>query len=316
MNSVRPLCFAVLAVVGGCTKTPLWTQFHGDGANGGYASVRSQADLGIPKRVFVGAVPTGSPVLAPGGRIYVANLQGAVVGVTTAGQIFANKVVEVGATVVAAPALGQDGNVYVVATRKLDDGNRVSTLYTLSGTDLTATRAFPFPHGSYSTAAPKTIRTPDGIKVILAVRGPSPLKNEVIVLDAQGGRDAVSIPVKCPSDITGGVSDFAEGFLAYVTFGLYMLREFPLPIGPLEPTELLIWPHPTPAFVTRGDGHVTIVVATNGCALSAFDWDDTRRVLTENWVHTDTHAYYSSPAISVNGHVLVGRNDGHVNHIG
>jgi outer membrane protein assembly factor BamB len=312
MNSARPLCFAVLAVVGGCTKTPLWTQFHGDGANAGYASVRSQTDLGIPKRVFVGDVATSSPVLAQGGKIYVATLQGAVVGVTTAGQIFANKVVEVGATIVAAPAFGQDGNVYVVATRKLDDGNRVSTLYTLSGADLSAIRAFPFPHGSYSTAAPKTIRTPDGVKVILAVRGPSPLENEVIVLDAQGGRDAVSIPVKCPTDITGGVSDFAEGFLGYVTGGLYTLKDYPFHVEPLDPTELLIWPHPTPAFVTRGDGHVTIVVATNGCALSAFDWDDTRHVLAEIWVHTDTHAYYSSPAISLNGHVLVGRNDGHV----
>ena len=107
MNSARPLCFAVLAVVGGCTKTPLWTQFHGDGANAGYASVRSQTDLGIPKRVFVGDVATSSPVLAQGGKIYVATLQGAVVGVTTAGQIFANKVVEVGATIVAAPALAK-----------------------------------------------------------------------------------------------------------------------------------------------------------------------------------------------------------------
>jgi outer membrane protein assembly factor BamB len=306
-------CIPVLIyLVSGC-KEDKWTEFHGNSANDGYANVHSNAADINDWAAFVGSVYYSSPAVADDGTIYVGTTDGNLVAVNSNGSV---KWYDHLVGSLSSPTLGKDGNIYISNIQKIDPKTFSSCVFCLKpgSTTTSLTWWYAIPDNGYTTASPKVWSNEKETYTFVPVH--TNTGHELFVLDKTGAL-VNRTKLACPQDnIIGGYSweDFGKVITGILTFGISTVfwSPFEFKVDPVS-SPLYNWMDPTVAIAEinkiTNPGKPVVVVAPNTCPMEAFEWDPGAKTLTQLWMKSsdDAAEFYSSPAITTSGSVVIGR---------
>jgi FOG: WD40-like repeat len=306
-----PLFLFMGIVLNGCLGAPSWSQFHADGPSQGFFGVHSSPASVATWTVEVGPVGFSSPAVASDGTIYVGNLNGDVLAVRSDGTVawrFATRTLFRQPYIESSPAISPDGNIYVIVNHGADATAKtkgVSTLLSLSQ-DGQVRWTYFFPLNAVTMSSPKLYGAGENLRIFVA--GAQPL---LVVLNDQG-KVVATQQWACPHDVEGGGLDWNTA-LALFTGGLslifdplmFELRGFDVSL--IDPTPAVV---DYPRFVDPG--MVSVIAPVNACGIHAFTWSLSAQTLTPLWAVPNARAFFSSAAVSQQGRVVIGRDDGHV----
>jgi outer membrane protein assembly factor BamB len=278
--------FSVLLL--GCGASQ-WAQFHADGPSEGFVAVRSGTAFRPRWSTFIGDVGYSSPVVDGLGNIYVGTAAGELVSVSSSGTVLWRRAPVGGATVVGSPAIDSEGFIHVV-TAIPSSGGPVQTSSELHRYDANGARAWSAFLPGYVTSSPKTWGTDQELRIVVLV--PQVPSSELWVFDRAGQRIATARV--CSESLQGGSLQITT----------------PVPGGPPPAPTVAVLDFPPYATAAQ-----PIVVAVHHGCVKAFRWDGTglAQLWEQEWQPgRDLDRYQTSPAISTEGVVVVGAEDGHV----
>jgi outer membrane protein assembly factor BamB len=301
-----------LLLISGCGSSN-WMEFHGDGANRGFAPVHSEDAVSTTWVHDVGKVAFASPVIAADNTVYIGNLAGELVAVAPDNQEKWKIKLSGESTISASAAIGSDGYIYAISTGQIDDRRFQSTLFGISPSGQILT-SYSLPDEGFTTAAPKAWGTGRDLVVFVTYRRVKDFSHYIVVLRAADMVELTRQTLYCPQDLEGeGVIEWRT-LVTALTGGLvppdFRFEAAGIPQSPLLDQD------PTLAVVDSDrltpSGHPVVVAANNACALYAFEWDPASQTLGQLWRQWDHDLHVSSPAVSSDGQIAIGREDGHV----
>ncbi|MGR9115332.1 MAG: hypothetical protein ACU85E_06165, partial [Gammaproteobacteria bacterium] len=333
---VAAFCFQYLVGCGGNGGfgTDRWSQFHGDPQNGGFMASRSVPALTPTWRLEVGPVAHSSPTIGTDGTIYIGNLDGKLIAVNPNGTEKCSIDLSDG-IILSTPAVAEDDTVYIISTRQLKKNTFSSTLHSVTS-NCTVNWSYTFPSinndiKGHTSASAKVLESNRGVHIFASVRTSRPRDdadnddvedglNEIFVFNRSGNvidRRTIGGCVSVSgggSDISGALSDIWD----FITHFPETSAEIGDAFGPLY--EQFGWLDPTLAITTlstlTSSDRPLVIVADNclGLRLTGFHWQLglSNPKLARIWTYDDDSRkrYYSSPAVFVNGLLVIGREDG------
>jgi outer membrane protein assembly factor BamB len=214
--------------------------------------------------------------------------------------------------IVSSPSVSDQRNIYVVSNHKAGDDRYRSILHKIDQFK-NQKWSYTFPDNGFATGSPKVMTTLKEtlIFVYLSVDKVEDIQAELFVLRDEGNRvqlvDRKSL-ASCRNDLGNSASDFDDLREFYAdTWNLVGKqprvsneRRMVLPDRFIDPT----------VAVVTGRAKPLIAIADNLCSIGVFEWDGT--ALSGLWRQEHGFEKHSSAAVSANGRMVFGRQDGKV----
>lgn len=277
-----------------------WMQFQADHLHHGFRAVRSRYALQPAWTADVIGQSNSSPVVAEDGTIYIGDSQSRLVALNPDGDI-AWTVRLPGGNILSTPAIGGDASIYIVSTTRSDDHFR-STLHSIAP-DGTLRWSSEFPSALSTSASPTTWTFEQRTYVFLYTGF------WLLIYDDLGRLVTQDRSSLC-NTITGSsaLDDLLDLLWEFFTEGDVDFD-----------TTAFIAP-PVPTVAIADSSNVTppclpLVVIMSRCGVLVRQWDPRNPSdLNTLWTHSfDPDGYFfSSPAITPFGTLVVGREDGRV----
>ncbi|MDX2499525.1 MAG: PQQ-binding-like beta-propeller repeat protein, partial [Deltaproteobacteria bacterium] len=214
--------------------------------------------------------------------------------------------------IISSPSVSDQRNIYVISSRKVGDRLFESTLHKIDQFS-NQKWSFTFPDNGFGGGSPKvmTTRNETLIFVYLVVGMDEEPRGDLFVLRDVGSRvelvDRQSLAT-CRYDPSGSGSNLNE-FLDYYADTWDLVGSFP----PDSDDKGVVLPDrfvdPTVAVVADREKPL-IAIADNLCSIGAFEWNGSR--LSVLWRQEHNFGKHSSAAISSNGLMVFGKQDGYV----
>lgn len=301
------IAVAVAALSSSCLTSKTWLQFHGDGPNQGFMSVKTSlllkprwvADVG-------GAVAYSSQVLDAAGNIYLSagwNL----VKVTPDGTVAWTRNLP-NESLFATPAVGPSGRIYVIANSLPDGQNYQSRLYCFDGGG-----SVLWSHAFGGVGRPEpTLSSPkvwgDGNHAVVFVYCSGRL-----YAFAEDGRMPAALDAAHHCTVITNSSWFAD-FFATIWNAIKQIGMKKLDVSGLRWYDDISWQPPTPAVLSFGRTPFEVkplVVVADSCGMAGIQWDPVAETLTQLWsVNSPEASPMVTPAVSAGGTLATARKDG------
>ena len=312
----------ILTAVAGCaaSKPTHWGHFHGNLPNQGLQAVASGYALSSHWISKPYQITSSSPVIGSDFQnreiIYFGTADGMLLALRSedGSEKWKKSLVDAGpdTRIISSPAVSDQRNIYVITNRRAGGALFESTLHKV---DQFSNRrwSYTFPDNGYSSGSPKVMATQKETLIFVYLvagldQGP---QGELYVLRDEGSRvqlvDRQSLAT-CAYDPSSGSSGF-DGLSDYYEDTWDLVGSFP-PVanekGLLLPNRFL---DPTVA-VKPGKDKLLVAIADNLCSLGVFEWDGSS--LAALWREEHRFQKHSSAAISADGLMIFGRQDGFV----
>jgi outer membrane protein assembly factor BamB len=275
-----------------------WAQLQADRLHHGFRAVHSRYALQPAWTVNVIGAPASSPVVAEDGTIYIGDTQGRLVAVNPDGGT--NWMVTLpGGGILSTPAVAEDSNIYIISTTRRADRFR-STLHSVAP-DGTLRWSSEFPTELSTSASPTTWGFEQHVYIFVYTGFWLLIYDELGTLLLQE-KSTLCVTITGGTGILGDILDtlweiITEGGVDFDTSGFL--------------------PPPIPTAAVVDSSNLTppgqpIVVNVSRCGVLVRRWSPPS--LTTMWSHSfDPDGYYfSSPAVTPFGTLVVGREDGRV----
>jgi outer membrane protein assembly factor BamB len=299
------ILLGLLLAAGGCASgISEWRYFHGNLPGEGFRNVKSGFAISPAWISESLRIVSSSPVIGRDEQglevLYVGTVDPQLVAVDAVGGRVLWKLGLGGpsekARVTSAPALGPDGGIVIAATREIEGGRLLTTLYKVDPQG-NLRWSYALPDQGFSTGSPKVFVHDRQTLVVAAavLADPGGVRSELLVLRDLGQRVELLArkPLEdCPAGGRGA------GDAAGLRRAWLGLTSFPAAPGGFPGHGFL---DPTPAVVA-GRSKPLIVVADHFCRIEAYEWDG--RELAVLWQASHDEGALSSPAV-VSGNLLV-----------
>ena len=312
----------VLMVLAGCAgvKAISWGHFHGNLPNQGIQQVDSGFALSPRWITKPYHITSSSPVIGSDFQdkeiIYIGTADGMLLALRSedGSEKWSKTLGAAGSEtrIISSPSVSDQRNIYVISNHKADEDRYQSTLHKIDQFK-NQKWSYTFPDNGFATGSPKVMTTLKEtlIFVYLSVGMVEDIQGELFVLRDEGSRvqlvDRESLAT-CGFDSSGSAS------------GLDGMREFYQDTWNLVGKPHLVsreggmvlasrFVDPTVAVVT-GRAKPLIAIADNLCSIGVFEWDGTD--LSVLWRQEHEFEKHSSAAVSANGLMVFGRQDGKV----
>ena len=202
-----------------------------------------------------------------------------------------------------------EGNIYVITSRKVGKGRASSTLHKVDQFGYPKW-SYTFPDNGFTSGSPKvaTVRNDTLIFVYVSVDMGSDIQGELLALRDDGyeahllDRKALGI---CHFDISGRTASLVDFF----ENTWHLVSTFPVEFDEHNVARSDYFLDPTVAVIADREKPL-IAIADNLCSLGVFEWDGVE--LSVLWHQEHNFGRHSSPMVSPNGLIVVGRQDGKV----
>jgi outer membrane protein assembly factor BamB len=316
-----PLIF-ILAVLVGCAggKPTRWGHFHGNLSNQGVLPVESGFALSSHWISKPYRITSSSPVIGSDFQdreiVYIGTADGVLLALRSedGSEKWAKPLAAKGSEsrIISSPSVSDRRDIYVISSRKVGDGLFESTLHKID--QFSNQRwSFTFPDNGFSGGSPKVITTQNEtlIFVYLVVDMDEKPRGDLFVLRDEGlrvevvGRESLAT---CGYDPSGDGSDLNE-LHDYYSDTWDLAGRFPLDSGDKGVVLPDLFVDPTVAVVD-GREKPLIAIADNLCSIGAFEWNGSQ--LSELWRQEHNFEKHSSAAISPEGLMVFGKQDGYI----
>ncbi len=293
------LCIPLLLILAGCDDT--WTQFHG-ASNAGFYLAKTELAFKPRWSADVGQVVYSSPAVGADGTIYVGNMDGELVAVAPDGserwrRLFPDSVI------LSSTAVAPDGAIYVIVNHEVDEETIVSQLQKV---EPDGDWAWTFTStGGLTTSSPKVWQFDQAVHILAQVEN---VDTKLVIVDDTGDLVHEEAVTGCPHVITGSGWNPFDVLFDFLS----ILFDFPVEFDPASlPSEIpdqFGWLTPTVALVGEPGGDEIGVAVAGSCGLAAVRWRPPvlERVWTAEYEDDDDPRHLSSPAVFVNGMVVIG----------
>jgi len=214
--------------------------------------------------------------------------------------------------IISSPSVSDQHNIYVISNRKVGDGRFRSTLHKID--QFSNQRwSYTFPDSGFTGGSPKVMATQKETLIFVyhAMGKVEDIQGELLVLRDEGSRVQL-VARESLATCRDGLSDSSSGrddLFDFYEDTWNLVGRFP----PVSDEKGVVLPDvfidPTVAVVS-GRQKPLIAIADNLCSLGAFEWDGTS--LTVLWHQEHSFEKHSSAAVSANGLMVFGRQDGKV----
>ena len=315
------LIFTLMVLVG-CAggKAIRWGHFHGNLPNQGIQQVDSGFALSPSWISKPYHITSSSPVIGSDFQdkeiIYIGTADGMLLALRSEdGSEKWTKTLGAdgsGPRIISSPSVSDQLDIYVVSNHKAGDDRYRSTLHKIDQFR-NQKWSYTFPDNGFATGSPKVMATLKEtlIFVYLSVDMVEDIQGELFVLRDEGNRvelvERKSLAA-CRNDLGDSTSGFDDlrGFYADTWNLVGMLPRVSDERGVVLPDRFI---DPTVAVVT-GRVKPLIAIADNLCSIGVFEWDSTG--LSVLWRQEHGFEKHSSAAVSANGRMVFGRQDGKV----
>ena len=324
MRMFRRIPFLVLAltVLVGCAggKPIRWGHFHGNLSSQGIQQVDSGFALSPSWVSKPYRITSSSPVIGSDFQdreiIYIGTADGMLLALRSedGSEKWALSLGDAGSDtrIISSPSVSDERNIYIVSNRKTGDDKLQSTLHKID--QFRNHRwSYSFPDNGFASGSPKVMATLKEtlIFVYLSVGEVKDMQGELFVLRDEGNQVQIVDRKRlgtCRYD--SPESTAAAGDLARFYEGTWDLVSNWPPVsgesGVFLPDRFV---DPTIAVVTSR-AKPLIAIADNLCSFGVFEWDNTG--LSILWRKDHRFEKHSSAAVSPNGLMVFGRQDGKV----
>jgi outer membrane protein assembly factor BamB len=312
----------VLVAIVGCAggKPTRWGHFHGNLSSQGVQPVESGFALSSHWISKPYRITSSSPVIGSDFQdrevVYIGTADGVLLALRSEdGKEKWKKTLAAAGSetrIISSPSVSDQRNIYVISSRKVGDRLFESTLHKIDQFS-NQKWSFTFPDNGFGGGSPKvmTTRNETLIFVYLVVGMDEEPRGDLFVLRDVGSRvelvDRQSLAT-CRYDPSGSGSNLNE-FLDYYADTWDLVGSFP----PDSDDKGVVLPDrfvdPTVAVVADREKPL-IAIADNLCSIGAFEWNGSR--LSVLWRQEHNFGKHSSAAISSNGLMVFGKQDGYV----
>jgi len=312
----------VLVAIVGCAggKPTRWGHFHGNLSSQGVQPVESGFALSSHWISKPYRITSSSPVVGSDFQdreiVYIGTADGVLLALRSEdGKEKWKKTLAAAGSetrIISSPSVSDQRNIYVISSRKAGDRLFESTLHKIDQFS-NQKWSFTFPDNGFGGGSPKvmTTRNETLIFVYLVVGMDEEPRGDLFVLRDVGSRvelvDRQSLAT-CRYDPSGSGSNLNE-FLDYYADTWDLVGSFP----PDSDDKGVVLPDrfvdPTVAVVADREKPL-IAIADNLCSIGAFEWNGSR--LSVLWRQEHNFGKHSSAAISSNGLMVFGKQDGYV----
>ena len=312
----------VLVAIVGCAggKPTRWGHFHGNLSSQGVQPVESGFALSSHWISKPYRITSSSPVVGSDFQdreiVYIGTADGVLLALRSEdGKEKWKKTLAAAGSetrIISSPSVSDQRNIYVISSRKVGDRLFESTLHKIDQFS-NQKWSFTFPDNGFGGGSPKvmTTRNETLIFVYLVVGMDEEPRGDLFVLRDVGSRvelvDRQSLAT-CRYDPSGSGSNLNE-FLDYYADTWDLVGSFP----PDSDDKGVVLPDrfvdPTVAVVADREKPL-IAIADNLCSIGAFEWNGSR--LSVLWRQEHNFGKHSSAAISSNGLMVFGKQDGYV----
>lgn len=312
----------VLVAIVGCAggKPTRWGHFHGNLSSQGVQPVESGFALSSHWISKPYRITSSSPVIGSDFQdrevVYIGTADGVLLALKSEdGKEKWKKTLAAAGSetrIISSPSVSDQRNIYVISSRKAGDRLFESTLHKIDQFS-NQKWSFTFPDNGFGGGSPKvmTTRNETLIFVYLVVGMDEEPRGDLFVLRDVGSRvelvDRQSLAT-CRYDPSGSGSNLNE-FLDYYADTWDLVGSFP----PDSDDKGVVLPDrfvdPTVAVVADREKPL-IAIADNLCSIGAFEWNGSR--LSVLWRQEHNFGKHSSAAISSNGLMVFGKQDGYV----
>jgi len=312
----------VLVAIVGCAggKPTRWGHFHGNLSSQGVQPVESGFALSSHWISKPYRITSSSPVVGSDFQdrevVYIGTADGVLLALRSEdGKEKWKKTLAAAGSetrIISSPSVSDQRNIYVISSRKAGDRLFESTLHKIDQFS-NQKWSFTFPDNGFGGGSPKvmTTRNETLIFVYLVVGMDEEPRGDLFVLRDVGSRvelvDRQSLAT-CRYDASGSGSNLNE-FLDYYADTWDLVGSFP----PDSDDKGVVLPDrfvdPTVAVVADREKPL-IAIADNLCSIGAFEWNGSR--LSVLWRQEHNFGKHSSAAISSNGLMVFGKQDGYV----
>ena len=315
------LVFILMALLGCAGSQPAgWGHFHGNLPSQGIQQVDSGFALSSSWISKPYPITSSSPVIGTDFQdkeiIYIGTADGRLLALRSEDgtQKWTARLGPAGSEtrVISSPSVSDQRNIYIISNRKIGDDNFQSTLHKIDQFG-NQRWSYTFPDNGFATGSPKVMTTLKEtlIFVYLSVGMVEKPQGELFVLRDVGKRVQVADRkplATCRSDLVisgSGRDDLLQFYedtwnLVGMLSPVYSERDVILPDHFIDPTVAIVIGREKPL----------IAIADNVCSIGAFEWDGTG--LSVLWRQEHSFEKHSSAAISANGLMVFGRQDGKV----
>jgi len=311
-----------LVVLVGCAggKAIRWGHFHGNLPNQGIQQVDSGFALSPSWITKPYHITSSSPVIGSDFQdkeiIYIGTADGMLLALRSEdGSEKWKKTLGADGSqprIISSPSVSDQRDIYVVSNHKAGVDRYRSTLHKIDQFR-NQKWSYTFPDNGFATGSPKVMATLKEtlIFVYLSVDMVEDIQGELFVLRDEGNRvelverKSLAACRNDPGDSTSGFDDL-RGFYADTWNLVGMLPRVYDERGVVLPDRFI---DPTVAVVT-GRAKPLIAIADNLCSIGAFEWNGTG--LSVLWRQEHGFKKHSSAAVSANGRMVFGRQDGKV----
>jgi outer membrane protein assembly factor BamB len=315
------LIFSVVTFMGCAGGKPArWGHFHGNLPSQGVQLIESGYALSSSWISNPYRITSSSPVIGSDFQdrevVYVGTSDGMLVAIRSEdGSEKWKKPLGAGGSetrIISSPSVSSKRDIYVISNRKAGDGPARSTLHKI---DQFGNRRwfYPFPDNGFTAGSPKVMitETETLIFVYLAVGMTEDIQGELFVLRDEGKRvrlvDRKALGT-CSYGPSGSGSEL-DDLLGFYEDTWNLVGNFPVAWD----EEGLVLPDrfidPTVAVVSSREKPL-IAIADNLCSVGAYEWNGSS--LSVLWRHEHGFDKHSSAAVSSNGLMVYGSQDGKV----
>ncbi|MFC1880681.1 PQQ-binding-like beta-propeller repeat protein [Thermodesulfobacteriota bacterium] len=315
------LVFILMALVGCAGGKPTrWGHFHGNLPNQGIQLVESGFALSSSWISKPYRITSSSPVIGSDFQdreiIYIGTADGMLLalGSEDGSEKWKKPLGAAGSEtrIISSPSVSDQRNIYVISNRKVGEGRFRSTLHKID--QFSNQRwSYTFPDNGFAGGSPKVMATQKETLIFVyhAVGRVEDIQGELLVLRDEGRRVQL-VARKSLATCRDGLSDSGSGrddLFDFYEDTWNLVGRFP----PVSDEKGVVLPDifidPTVAVVT-GREKPLIAIADNMCSIGTFEWDGTS--LAVLWRQEHSFEKHSSAAVSANGLMVFGRQDGKV----
>ena len=315
------LVFALVALVGCAGGKPIrWGHFHGNLASQGIQQVDSGFALSPRWISKPYRITSSSPVIGSDFQdreiIYIGTTDGLLLALRSedGSEKWTLALADAGSEthIISSPSVSDQRNIYVISNRKTGEDRYRSTLHKIDQFR-NQKWSYSFPDSGFATGSPKVMTTLKEalIFVYLSVGTVDGLQGELFVLRDEGNQVQL-VDRKPLGTCRYDLPESAAGSGDLVRFygdTWNLVSKWP----PVSDQSGVVLPDrfidPTVAVVT-GRARPLIAIADNLCSVGVFEWDGTG--LSVIWRQQHRFEKHSSVAVSPNGLMVFGRQDGKV----
>jgi outer membrane protein assembly factor BamB len=312
----------VLVALAGCAggKPTRWGHFHGNLSNQGIQTVESGFALSSHWISKSYQITSSSPVIGSDFQdreiVYIGSADGVLLALRSedGSEKWKKSLAEAGSgsRIISSPSVSDQRNIYVISSRKVGDRLFESTLHKIDQFG-NQRWSFTFPDNGFGGGSPKvmTIQNETLIFVYLVVGMDEEPRGDLFALRDEGGRVELvdrQFLATCRYDPSDSGSNLNE-LLDYYADTWDLVGSFP----PDSDEKGVVLPDrfvdPTVAVVA-GREKPLIAITDNLCSIGVFEWNGSR--LSALWRQEHSFEKHSSAAISSEGLMVFGKQDGYV----